>query len=59
MDIAGSGRDSGIWRSYWKKKLTEVVEIQWQQTMVKGVNLPMTVHTVLMGKKCTYEPDLN
>lgn len=59
MDVAGSGRDSTLWRNHWQKKLTEVIEIQWQQTLIKGVNLPMTVRTILIGKRCGYEPDLN
>jgi hypothetical protein len=54
MDTAGSNRDSALWRNHWEKKLTEVMEIQWQQALLKGVTLPMTVRTVLIGKKCSY-----
>ena len=58
MEIAGSGRDSVLWKNYWQKKLTDVVEIQWQQALLKGIDLPMTVQTVLAGKTCTYDPEL-
>lgn len=58
MEVAGSGRDSSLWKTHWQKKLTDVVEIQWQQALLKGIDLPMTVQAVLSGKKCSYDPDL-
>jgi hypothetical protein len=30
----------------------------WQQALLKGVDIPMTVRTVLVGKKCAYDPEL-
>jgi len=56
MDVAGANRDSAVWRDYWKSKLTQVIEVIWQQTLLKGVDISMTVRTVLVGKKCSYEP---
>jgi hypothetical protein len=58
MEVVGAGRDSALWKTHWQKKLTDVVEIQWQQALLKGIELPMTVSTVLSGKKCTYSPEL-
>lgn len=58
MEMVGAGRDSTLWKEHWQSKLTTVMEIQWQQALLKGVDLPLTVKTVLVGKKCTYEPDL-
>ena len=59
MDGVGLGRDSALWKDHWQKKLTEVIEIQWQQALLKGVELPLTVRTVLASKKSAYDPDLN
>jgi hypothetical protein len=56
MEVVGAGRDSTLWRQHWQSKLTTVVEIQWHQALLKGVDLPLTVKTVLIGKKCAYEP---
>jgi hypothetical protein len=36
-----------------------VLEVTWQQALVKGVDIPLTVRTVLVGKKAAYEPELH
>ena len=59
MEVVGAGRDSTLWRQHWQNKLTTVIEIQWQQALLKGVDLPLTVKTVLIGKKCAYDPTLS
>ena len=58
IEVAASNRDSALWREHWRTKLTEVIEVIWQQALIKGVEIPMTVRTVLVAKKPTFEPEL-
>jgi hypothetical protein len=58
VEVAAANRDSGLWRDHWRAKLTEVIEATWQQTLVKGVDIPLTVRTVLVGKRPAYDPEL-
>ena len=58
VEIAAMNRDSELWREYWRNKLTEVIEVVWQQTLIKGIDIPMTVKTTLVGKKPSFDPAL-
>lgn len=59
MEVAAANRDSALWRDHWRAKLTEVIEVAWQQALVKGIEIPLTVRTVLVGKRAAYEPELH
>ena len=59
MEVASVDRESTKWRNHWFRRVRQVIEVIWQQTLVKGVSIPMTLRTTLQGgKHCTYEPDL-
>ena len=59
MDNLSTNRSTDEWKEYWKYKLTEIVGLIWKQAMLKGISIPMTIHSTFSNGSCVYNPELS